>query len=781
MKKIFILLISTISLFQAYGQEVINKSKLKIEDIMKGNSFIGHQPENIRWTMDNKKIVFDWNPYDNPISSTYYFDLKSEKIDSVTADFFKSNAIFSDVKNKTCALYLLNGNLYRYELKTGEITPILENSDYVRNLQYAQGTNHFYFQIDKKFYSYNPSQNNIREVVNFKKGSEPSKETPNYMEVEEGSLFEYHQRNKRKNDWAKDHDLFESEKIKAIFINNSSVSNIQISGDGGYITFRLNDYPNGKETHVESHIQIDGHTKAIPARPKVSGDDPNHQLGIYDRERDSVYFLDLTALPDIRKKPNYLKEYGDTSILYDQDRKIIMHQLIYSKDGNENVMDIRSYDNKDRWIVTVDLTNATVQVLDHQHDEAWIGGPGISGWNMASGTLGWMDNNKTIYYQSEETGYSHLYQLNIDSDNKKQLTKGNWEVHDVNYLNDKFYLSANKNHPGNREFYVLDWHSAKLTPILTKDGNHDVSISPNGMEIAYRYSYKNKPWELFHSQIGAKNTPQKITKSTTKSFDSYQWKSPDVVTFKDENQNDIYARIYKPENTLKNNAAVIFVHGAGYLQNAHNYWSGYYREYMFHNLLRDNGFTVIDIDYRASKGYGRDHRTAIYRNMGGADLEDHLLGRQYLIDSCGIIPEKIGIYGGSYGGFITLMALLSEPGKFKAGAAIRSVTDWFHYNHEYTSNILNYPETDPEAYKKSSPIYYADNLEDHLLMLHGMVDDNVQFQDVVRLSQRFIELGKEDWELAVYPIEPHGFKVASSWTDEYKRIYKLFYEELILE
>jgi dipeptidyl aminopeptidase/acylaminoacyl peptidase len=242
----------------------------------------------------------------------------------------------------------------------------------------------------------------------------------------------------------------------------------------------------------------------------------------------------------------------------------------------------------------------------------------------------------------------------------------------------------------------------------------------------------------------------------------------------------VNARLYQPEESTKNNAAVIFVHGAGYLQNAHNWWSTYFREYMFHNLLRDNGITVIDIDYRASAGYGRDHRTAIYRHMGSKDLSDQVDGRQWLIDSLGIDPNRVGIYGGSYGGFITLMALLTEPGKFQGGAALRSVTDWNHYNHEYTSNILNYPETDTLAYELSSPIYFADNLEDRLVMLHGMVDDNVQFQDVVRLSQRFIELGKENWELAVFPVEAHGFKKSYSWADEYRRIYELFMDELIL-
>ena len=239
------------------------------------------------------------------------------------------------------------------------------------------------------------------------------------------------------------------------------------------------------------------------------------------------------------------------------------------------------------------------------------------------------------------------------------------------------------------------------------------------------------------------------------------------------------ARVYKPSKEGSNGAGIIFVHGAGYLQNAHNWWSSYFREYMFHNLLCDLGFTVLDIDYRASEGYGRDWRTAIYRHMGGWDLKDQLSGRDYLINKLAVDSNKIGIYGGSYGGFITLMALLTEPGKFNCGAALRSVTDWAHYNNEYTSNILNTPLLDSLSFKKSSPIYFAENLEDNLLMLHGVMDDNVQFQDVVRLSQRFIELKKEDWELALFPVEPHGFKQSTSWYNEYKRILKLFIENLL--
>jgi dipeptidyl aminopeptidase/acylaminoacyl peptidase len=164
--------------------------------------------------------------------------------------------------------------------------------------------------------------------------------------------------------------------------------------------------------------------------------------------------------------------------------------------------------------------------------------------------------------------------------------------------------------------------------------------------------------------------------------------------------------------------------------------------------------------------------------MGGKDMEDQIDGAKYLVEEQGIDKNRMGIYGGSYGGFMTLMCMFTSPDTFKSGAALRSVTDWAHYNHGYTANILNTPVEDPKAYQQSSPINYAEGLKGHLLMLHGMIDRNVHFQDIVRLSQRLIELKKENWELAVFPLEDHGFVEASSWSDEYRRIYKLFEETL---
>jgi len=164
--------------------------------------------------------------------------------------------------------------------------------------------------------------------------------------------------------------------------------------------------------------------------------------------------------------------------------------------------------------------------------------------------------------------------------------------------------------------------------------------------------------------------------------------------------------------------------------------------------------------------------------MGVPELEDFHDGVNYMVEHYGVDRERIGVYGGSYGGFMTFMAMFRAPGLFQAGAALRPVSDWAHYNHGYTSNILNTPDIDPEAYLISSPIEYAEGLQDPLLIAAGMQDDNVFFQDSVLVVQRLIELKKEDFEIALYPQDPHGFVHPESWLDEYRRIYKLFEENL---
>jgi len=269
-----------------------------------------------------------------------------------------------------------------------------------------------------------------------------------------------------------------------------------------------------------------------------------------------------------------------------------------------------------------------------------------------------------------------------------------------------------------------------------------------------------------------------VTHTVSPAFSAVDWTAPEIVPIPSTHvSRPIYSRVYTPPGPAAPGPrpAVVFVHGAGYLQNSHFGWPYYWRELLFHTLLTRRGYVVLDMDYRASAGYGRDWRTAIYRQMGHPELEDLADGVAWLAAHRGVDPQRVGVYGGSYGGFLTFMALFRAPDLFAAGAALRPVSDWAHYEEGYTSAILNTPEVDPEAYAASSPIEFAAGLRKPLLICDGMQDDKVFFQDTVRIVQRLIEIKKTRlFETAFYPVEHHGFREASSWLDEYTRIYDLF-------
>lgn len=745
------------------------QSQLDLKEIMKGHDFVGYLPEKHYWNVDGTHILFDWNPNSETGNSLYAYSLKDKKTEKVDPKNIQMQIPFDEKQRLFVTVYhSQGGTLYSYNTKTKTVKINYQSEEFISDIQRLLDPNLISFRKGNNLFLYNANEGSIKQLTNFESGKEkPKSIDTSFLYNQQDELFQYVKDQKNRKNWRekKNQPLFSFP--KKWYYGEGNLVDIQLDPSNKFVAIRTSIEPETKGTQVEDYVTASGYSKSIQARAKVSNEEPTMKLAILNREKDTVQWVNFETLPTIKKEGKL--------------REIFIHSLRFSESSNQALFDIRSADNKDRWLGSIELNTLAFSLIDHQHDSAWIGGPGISSWNMEEGVLDWLEDGKTCYFQSEESGFSHLYLYDFEKNKKENLTQGSFEIHGIQLSKDRnhFYISANKTHPGNRDFYKFEIASKTWQPIFTTNGYHDVALSPDEKQLAIRYSSITKPWEIYLAPNSLNNpTLNQITYSTTDKFKQYTWKNPEVISIKGSDNKLFYARYYEPKKELKNGAAVMFVHGAGYLQNAHFYWSNYFREYMFHNLLVDLGYTVIDVDYRASEGYGRDYRTAIYRHMGGRDLEDFIDAKKWLVSQKQIDANRIGIYGGSYGGFITLMGLLTKPGEFACGAALRSVTDWAHYNHEYTSNILNYPETDPEAYRKSSPIYFAENLQDPLLMLHGMVDDNVQFQDVVRLSQRFIELGKKDWDLAMFPVENHGFKEAYSWYDEYRRIFELFEKHL---
>lgn len=761
---------------------------LSIEKIMEGERFIGFLPENPFWSEDGQFVYFSWNPGMDTLRSLYKVPARGGEPQPVSPEeqrFLPSGGEYSPDRNwKVFEKY---GDIFLLDRERSQTLRLTNTSENERRPAFCGNERTIVYQRGHNVFAWDKPTGATTQLTPFQAGN-PSPvarkaEFESWLEKDQLAWFEVLGK-RRAEDEARQRQqkAIEPESAKPIYLENRSLQTWQVSPDLRYVVFRLQSNSNANSTKVPSFVTESGYVEFPNARPKVGSPQDRFQTSIYDRLRDTCYPLRLDSLPGIFDKPAFLREYCPDSIQYaahyDLARAVIVHGPYFSDSGLA-VAEVKALDNKDRWIVLIDLANGALTCLDRQHDDAWIGGPGISGWNFSAGKLGWADD-RHIFFHSEETGFSHLYLLNVHTGEKKALTSGNFEVIHADLSADKkfYYITSNKESPHERHFYRLPVRGGKMEKLTGGPGNYQVTLSPDEKNMAVLYSYSNRPWELFVQPAQAGAQMRKLTASTSDAFRAYPWRDPEIVYFTARDGARVPARLYRPENAVAGGPAVVFVHGAGYLQNVHRWWSSYYREFMFHNFLADHGYTVLDIDFRASEGYGRDWRTAIYRHMGGKDLSDQLDGAAFLVDSFQVDPGRIGIYGGSYGGFITLMAMFTSPGTFKCGAALRSVTDWAHYNHPYTSNILNTPVEDSIAYRRSSPVYHAEGLQDRLLILHGMVDDNVQFQDVVRLAQRLIELGKENWEMAVFPVEAHGFVEPSSWTDEYKRIFKLFEEEL---
>ena len=790
-----------ICLIPAFSQQL---GKLTVEKIMRDPKWIGTSPSGITWSNDANNLFFNWNPDKASADSQYVISPSNKVPVKATADqkaALNVQSTYNYNQARTAYVVAKNGDIFYTDLKTGKTKRITQTTDTETNPQFSFSETKIVYNRNQNLYAWDIAEGETMQLTNMRAaetaagGSGPRPTTVSGTNQQEKWLqndqLRYFQvlrerKEKREATAAYNRSLPKEKELRTINLEDRSLQGLNISPDGRFISYRLfKAAPSSgvKTTIVPSFVTESGFTTDIPSRSKVGAQQGSSESFIYDRVRDSVISIRTDSIPGIQDLPDYIKDYpkqAEEKKKKPSNRPVTILSLNWSPKGTHAVADIRSLDNKDRWLMLLDTSNGKWKLLDRQRDEAWVGGPGTGGFG--SGNTGWTDD-QTYWFRSEATGYSHLYTVNVLTGVKKPLTSGNYEVQQVLQSKDKkyFYISTNEVHPGEQHYYRLSVADGKKEKLTTMTGSNQVTLSPDEKWLAVLHSYSNKPWELYLQEnwpAGKKVSiaqPVQITsKAQSDEFKTYNWKDPEVITFTAGDGATVYARLYKPANPHPDKPAVLFVHGAGYLQNAHKWWSSYFREYMFNNMLADNGYYVMDIDYRGSAGYGRNWRTGIYRHMGGKDLSDHVDAVKYLVNNFGVNPKKIGLYGGSYGGFIALMGLFTEPEVFAAGAALRPVTDWANYNHGYTSNILNEPFNDSIAYRKSSPYYFAEGLKGHLLICHGMVDVNVHYQDAVKLTQRLIELGKDNWELASYPMEDHGFVEPSSWTDEYKRIFKLF-------
>jgi dipeptidyl aminopeptidase/acylaminoacyl peptidase len=611
---------------------------LTVEKIMRDPKWMGTSPSNPYWSEDGKYLLFNWNPEKAQSDSLYYITLNNHHPVKTTAAFRNTVGRFAAAQfngARTMMVYADGGDIYLEDLKTGNKKKIIQTAETEANPQFSFNDSRVVYTSGSNLFSWEINSGQLTQLTNFQSAA-PTTTTPptrgfagraggqgttnprnsdnrnaqdEYLKEDALENSEVLNERRSKRELADSmRKLFTPKKLRTINIEDRNVSNIIASPDGRFIAYRLfKPATTGKTTVVPVYVTESGYTEELTGRTKVGSPQGSQELFVFDTKVDTVLPVKIDSVHGIKDLPDYLKDYPkqfEQKLKNPAVRSVSFTGPYWSPKGTYAVVDMRAQDNKDRWLMLLDPNTGKLKLLDQQHDAAWIGGPGV--FSFGGNNSGWL-NESVFWYQSEESGYSHIYTVAVNTGEKKAITSGKYEVQQAQLSADKkyFFITTNEVHPGEQQFYRVPSSGGKAERITTMTGANEVQISPDEKNVAIIYSYSNKPWELYLQQNKPGGKLEQITFDAQSSeFKSYAWKDPEVVTFTARDGATVYARLFKPAQPHPLKPAVVFVHGAGYLQNAHKWWSSYFREYMFNNLLADHGYYVIDIDYRGSAGYG---------------------------------------------------------------------------------------------------------------------------------------------------------------------------------
>ncbi|MDQ2070864.1 prolyl oligopeptidase family serine peptidase [Natronospira bacteriovora] len=777
---------------------LVADDKITLERIMAHPDWLGNAPESWYWRENNREVIFQQKREGEDIRDVFRLDVDSGEIEQVKPrDMGRIGTPGGDLDRSQRRLaFARNGDVFVKALDSGKLRQLTRNAQGATDVRWLADDFRVTWRSGQSYFAYDLESGLVEQLADIRLEKDPlaEEERFDFLGDQQARLFttltrerdsetarQRHDRELARQDRSRHHRVhFLGDDIR------TPVQSIAPSGDQMLLVIEPANHDGGRSGTMPAYVTESGYVEARDVRTRVGQNPPvGQKLWLLDLESGERRELDLSALPGIDQDPladlrpqalEWHVAHGAPRYQVEQalkapdQRDVRVMGIRWDRDNNRAAVMLRAVDNKDRWIAVVDPESGDMRSWHRLTDPAWI--------NWAFNEFDWLPDGSGLWYLSEESGFAHLY-VSQRPNRSRALTEGRFKVNNIQLSRDGewFYLRANAPHPGIYEIFRVPVAGGELEQLTELGGQNDYRLSPRGDRLIVEHANAMTPPELYGVKVGEPASATRLTHTVSEAFLERDWIAPKFVEVPSSHVNDpIHTRLYLPPDfdPEQEYPAVFFVHGAGYLQNAHQGWSNYFREFMFHSLLAHEGYVVMDMDYRASAGYGRDWRTAIYRQMGHPELEDHVDGVHWVIENYSVDPDRIGIYGGSYGGFMTFMALFREPGMFAAGAALRPVSDWAHYNHPYTSNILNTPLLDPMAFEKSSPIEFAEGLEAPLLITSGMLDDNVFYQDVVRLTQRLLELEKEDFENAMYPLEPHGFVHPEAWLDQYRRIYKLF-------
>jgi dipeptidyl aminopeptidase/acylaminoacyl peptidase len=460
-------------------------------------------------------------------------------------------------------------------------------------------------------------------------------------------------------------------------------------------------------------------------------------------------------------------------------------------DPRHVVFDRQSGDYKRRTSYVADIATGQPKSLREDVDDKFWSITGDAGSGVQPSPDG-----KWICFVSDRDGWDHLYVMPSSGGDAVQLTRGTFEAWRPAWSPDSTRIAFDANEadkPGTRHLGIAnignDPSRATLAMITTGRGTNIAPVwSNDGARLVYQHTDPQNSADLFTIEAKAGATPRRLSSSMPAGVDHSAFVAPEFVRYPGPDGQPVPGWLYVPPNLdrSRKHPAIVWIHGDGVNQN----YDGWHvqRNYAvyssFHQYLLQQGYVVFAPDYRGSIGYGRDWRQGVYMDVGGKDAKDAWMAANYLKTLGYVDMDRIGVWGLSYGGFFTLIAVTDQPTLFRAAVDVAGVVDYAMYYEDpyhggWTTMRIGTPEQNPAIYKQASPISHVDRLERPLLVLHGTADVNVPYLHSVRLVDELLKKGKGHLtEFMVYPGEFHYFTREHVLRDAWQRVDRFFARHL---
>ena len=457
-------------------------------------------------------------------------------------------------------------------------------------------------------------------------------------------------------------------------------------------------------------------------------------------------------------------------------------------DASHLVIQRVSADTKTREIAVADVTTAQERVLVKETDAKFWSLPFVATEVLPS------PDGKWVAFVSDRDGWDHLYVVPSSGGSPLQLTRGTFEVREVAWSPDGSRISFSASdsiRPGTRQVAVVTPGAGTGTPrvvtLTTGRGTNTLPAwSPDGKRVVYQHTDARNSADLFVVSADASAAkPVRLTDSMPSGIDKNALVEPELVKYGAPDGKQVPAYLFVPKglDRSRRHPAIVWIHGDGINQNYDGWHTqlNYATYYGFHQYLVQRGYVVIAPDYRGSIGYGREWRQAVYMDVGGADARDASAAGDYLKTLNYVDPDRIGVWGLSYGGYFTLIAMADRPTLFRCGVDVAGSVDYRMWYQDpggvWVVGRMGTPESNPKLYQESSALDRADRIARPLLVLAGTADVNVPYIETVALMDRLLKAGK-DVDFMMYPGEFHYFIRAHVLKDAWQRVERFFDKHL---